>query len=49
MYDTASELCKELLEVYFDEHDILSDAKRKNMNTKYNPTDLILDTNDYSI
>ena len=28
MHDTASELCKELLEVYFDEHNVLSDAKK---------------------
>ena len=42
----ASELYNELLKVYFDEYNDVSDAKRK-MNSKYNPTNLRLDAYDY--
>ena len=42
MYDTASELYNELLEIYFDEYNKLSDAKRKNIELKYNPNNLFL-------
>ena len=42
LYDTASELYTGMLGIY------LSDAKRKNMDTKYNPTNSIVDTYDYT-
>ena len=50
MYNIASELYNEFLEIYFDEYIDLSDSKKKkNLNDKYDPTNLILDTYDYSI
>ena len=42
LYDTVSELYTGMLGIY------LSDAKRKNMGTKYNSTNSILDTYDYT-
>ena len=47
VYDIASELCNELLEIYFDGYNGLSDVKRKKINLKYNPVNLMLDTYDY--
>ena len=35
------QLYNELLEMYFHEHNCLLDAKRKKLNTKYNPINLI--------
>ena len=35
------QLYNELLEIYFHEHNYLLDAKRKKLNTKYNPINLI--------
>ena len=51
MYNIASELYNEFLEIYFEEYIDLSDSKKKkeNLNDKYDPTNLILDTYDYSI
>ena len=40
----ASELCNKLLETYFDEYKKLSDAKRKNIKLKYDPTNFFLKT-----
>ena len=42
MYDTASELYIELQETYFDECNKLFDAKRKNIELKYDPVNLFL-------
>ena len=47
VYDIASELCNQLLVIYFDEYNGLSDVKRKKINLKYNPVNLMLDTYDY--
>ena len=47
VYDIASELCNELLEIYFDGYNGLSDVRRKKINLKYNPVNLMLDTYDY--
>ena len=49
MYDTASELYNKLLETYFDEYNELSDAKRKNIELKYDPTSLFLKTYNYDL
>ena len=51
MYNIASELYNEFLEIYFDEYNNLKKKKKKkkNLNDKYDPTNLILDTYDYSI
>ena len=43
VYETASELYNDFLEIYLDEQNDLSDGKRKNMDPKYNPTNLMLD------
>ena len=48
VYDTASKLYNDLLEIYFDEYNDLSDVKRKKMDPKYNPANLILDTYNYT-
>ena len=47
VYDIASELCNQLLVIYFDECNGLSDVKRKKINLKCNPVNLMLDTYDY--
>ena len=47
MYDTASELYLELQETYFDECNKLFDAKRKNIELKYDPVNLFLKRYDY--
>ena len=44
-YDAASELCNELLERPFDEYNELSDAKRKNIELKYDPKTYVLKHN----
>ena len=44
MYDIASELYNELLEIYFDEYFHFSGAKRKETDSKYDPANLIVDT-----
>ena len=45
----ASELCNKLLETYFDEYKKLSDAKRKNIKLKYDPTNFFLKTYNYDL
>ena len=47
MYNTASELRKELPGIYFDVYYDLSDAKRNKMDSKYDHFNLKLDTYDY--
>ena len=42
--DKASELHNDLLEIYFDEYNDLTVAKRKNLNSKYDPVNLFLET-----
>ena len=46
MYDKASELYNDLLEIYFDEYNDLSVAKKK-INPKYNPDNLMFNTYEY--
>lgn len=43
-YDTASKLYNELLEIYFDEYYGFSGAKRKKINSKYDPDNVVLNT-----
>ena len=48
--DNASELYNEYLEIYFDQYMGLSDAKKKrNLVSKYDPTNLFLETYNYDI
>ena len=47
MYDKDSELNNELLEIYLDEYNGLSHAKRKKIDHKYSPVKLMLDTYAY--
>ena len=48
MYNTASELYNELLEILFDRYYYFSGAKRKKMDSICDPTNLIIDTYDYT-
>ena len=43
VYDKDSELYNELLEIYFDKYNDLSDDKRKKIHHKYSPVKLMLD------
>ena len=47
LYTATSELCNELLGMYFDEYSIFSDAKRIEIGIEYDPVNLMLDTYDY--
>ena len=47
VYDKSSELYNDLLEIYFDEYNDLQVSKRKKINSKYNPDNLMLDTCEY--
>ena len=38
-----------MLEIYFDEYNELSDAKRKDIELKYDPTNLFLKTYNYEL
>ena len=44
---TASELYSDLLRIYFDQYNDLSDAERSKVEPKYDPVNLILDEYDY--
>ena len=48
MHSTVSDLYYELQGIYFDEYNYLLDAKRKEMDVKYDPVDSMLDTYDYA-
>ena len=37
MYDNASKLYNEYLEIYFDEYKALSDAQKRKLGNKYDP------------
>ena len=47
-YGTASELYNEMLRIYCDEYNDLSNAKRKEMDVKYDTVNLTLNTYDYT-
>ena len=47
MYNKALELYNDLLETYFDEYFELSDAKRKKIEPKYEPSKLFLEAYNY--
>ena len=47
MYDKASELQSEPVEIYFYEYNDFSDTKRNNINSKCDPANLTLDAYDY--
>ena len=49
MYDNASEIYNEYLEIYFNEYKLLSDAQKKDLDNKYDPIDLFHETYDYDI
>ena len=49
MYDAASEIYNELLETYFDEYNELWDAKRKNIDLKYDSNNLFFKTYNYDL
>ena len=47
MYDNASKLYNEYLEIYFDEYEALSDAQKRKLGNKYDPINLFLETYNY--
>ena len=47
MYDNASKLYNEYLEIYFDEYKALSDAQKRKLGNKYDPINLFLETYNY--
>ena len=49
MYDNASELYNEYLEIYFEENKALSDAKKRESGNKYDPINLFLEKCNYDI
>ena len=44
--DNASELYNEYLEIYFDEYKTLSGSHKRNLDNKYDPTNLFFETYD---
>ena len=48
MNDTASELYEDLLEIYFDEYNDLSDAEKSKVDHKYDPINRTLDEYGYN-
>ena len=48
MFDNASELYSQYLEIYFDEYKALSDIKKRKSN-KYDPINLFLETYNYYV
>ena len=49
VYDNASELCNEVPEIYFNEYKVLSDAKKRELGNKFDPTNLFLETQNCDI
>ena len=49
MYNNASELYKEHLEICFNQYETLSDAKIRKLGDKYDPEELFLGGYDYSV
>ena len=49
VYDNASELYNEYLEIYFNQYMTLSDAKKRTFGKKYDPENLFLEEHDYSL
>ena len=49
VYDNASELYNEFLEINFDEFKVLPDAKKRRLDNNYDPTNSFLETYDYDI
>ena len=49
MYNTASKLYNNLLGIYFDEYYGLAEAKRKKLESKYEPDKLFLEAYNYDV
>ena len=49
MYDTASELYNDLLEVYFHKYKALSDVKKRKLGNKYDRINLFLEGYNYDV
>ena len=49
VYDNASELYNEYLEIYCDEYKALSDAHKRKLDNKYDPINLFLETYNYNV
>ena len=47
VYDNASELYNEYLEIYLDEYKAVSDAQKRNLGNKYDNINLFLETYNY--
>ena len=47
MYNNASELYSDCLEIYFDEYKFLSNAKKEEVGNKYDSVNLFLETCNY--
>ena len=48
LYDNTSELYNEYLEIYFDEHNVLSDGQKRKLGKKYDSINLFLETYSYN-
>ena len=49
MYDNASELYNEYLEIYFAQYMALPDVEKRKVGNKYDPKNLFLEGYDYSV
>ena len=49
LYDNASELFNEYLEIYFNEYKALSDAQKKELGNKYDLNNLFLEIYNYDV
>ena len=49
MYDTASELYNDLLEIYFHKYKALSDVKKRKLGNKYDRINLFLEGYNYDV
>ena len=47
VYDSASKFYNETLGIYFEEYEQFSDSKINKMDSKYDPTNLMLNPYDY--
>ena len=48
VYYNASELYNEYLEIYFNQYNYLSDARKRKFGNKYDPINLFLETHNYN-
>ena len=49
MADNVSELYNEYIEIYFDQQMAFSDVRKRNLGSRYDPTNLFLETYNYDV